>query len=761
MAIDPSALNDLTISYNELMDIPIGDRVLAAEASPSFLDSILKALTPIQVAKAFPDYYRKALPDVTNFITANIQKKLTAGGMEWSQQGGGSGGTAQPAYSGESKLSGSTRPQGVAKPSLDQMKKELLKKGIDIDGIYSAVGTNGISADDEKVKYLKTVSPDQLSQMGFEQVDGQDGKKIIRLKPTEASQLSDAEVISKATGNTVGEKPTGMTTKQSFMYGLQKRGFTKEEAAAIAGNVESESGFKTNIQDYKQSGHWGYMQWGGDRHKGLVNYAASMNADWQDPEIQMDWIALERSGGSVKYGGTNEKAAYDQALASGDVGQMAQGFVTYVERPSAAEIAQSAPGRISNAVDAYNNDVTTYAPKLNAQSTKEEIQKARDDMSKSEVDKRKENAANFLYNQNDQTSSSATPVPGGTTTFVSPVSGTFEANASEHYGAGRGSYAAGGTHQTGPKTRKHSGADWQAADGSNVVFPVNGTVIHSAFHSGYANMVDIMGDDGRVYRLAMHGQPAQNWQTGQKVNQGDVAGQVAEGHLHFEVIPQTINGGANPVWNEFNDQLQSGKGGFVSTSGQRGTADPSQELGIQTGQQVAAGTSWKQENADTKSEAASTTKTPTATPAPTTPPPPALAQGGFIPEKDNLSVVNESGDTVARINQGELDGGIRKEGTGLRVESNKKRYAEDLIEKNDKSEPQADEAPQQLQNDGTFKQTVDSKAHTHNMMPHDMDWRQHTAGYREAGTQARAFKKSKFIRDNQYRFEKATPNSFS
>lgn len=88
-----------------------------------------------------------------------------------------------------------------------------------------------------------------------------------------------------------------------------------------------------------------------------------------------------------------------------------------------------------------------------------------------------------------------------------------------------------------------------------------------------------------------------------------------------------------------------------------------------------------------------------ATPTPEQPAPtpptedvPAMAQGGFIPEKDNLSVVKEdTGETVAKINEGEVQGGIKAEGSGVRVESNVSRKADDLVSKIEaQSQPDAE-----------------------------------------------------------------------
>lgn len=93
--------------------------------------------------------------------------------------------------------------------------------------------------------------------------------------------------------------------------------------------------------------------------------------------------------------------------------------------------------------------------------------------------------------------------------------------------------------------------------------------------------------------------------------------------------------------------------------------------------------------------------TTTIAPKPEEPPEntPAMKSGGFIPEQDNLAVVKQdTGETVAKINEGELKGGIREEGSGLRVESNVSRRADDYVNKYE-AEPEEDapQAPQPQQ----------------------------------------------------------------
>lgn len=171
---------------------------------------------------------------------------------------------------------------------------------------------------------------------------------------------------------------------------------------------------------------------------------------------------------------------------------------------------------------------------------------------------------------------------------ISPVSGVFEGTPNAYYGAPRGNYSPGGSHQHGPKNRKHSGSDWTAENGSSAVFPVDGTVIHVGNHSGYGTMVDILGSDGNVYRMATHGSVGK-FKVGQNVKQGDTAGTISSGHLHMEVIPPEINGKQNPVYKEFMHQLRSGQGGFVGTGNQRGTVDQEKLFGISRYTKVSQG----------------------------------------------------------------------------------------------------------------------------------------------------------------------------
>jgi Phage tail lysozyme len=126
----------------------------------------------------------------------------------------------------------------------------------------------------------------------------------------------------------------GAYQPSAFVAGMVKRGWTPDEAAAAAGNVHVESGFDPGAVN-RTGGDSGLIQWTGPRRRGLQSFAQARGADWRDPEIQMDWLHLERTGDSVKFGGSDERGAFTKAFgAGGNPADLAHRFAQHVERPA-------------------------------------------------------------------------------------------------------------------------------------------------------------------------------------------------------------------------------------------------------------------------------------------------------------------------------------------------------------------------------------------------------------------------------------------
>ena len=160
------------------------------------------------------------------------------------------------------------------------------------------------------------------------------------------------------------------------------------------------------------------------------------------------------------------------------------------------------------------------------------------------------------------------PIP-----IVSPVNGILAGGPASTYTAMRNS-----------GTRKHSGIDWQAKNGSVVKEMVGGTVLYNGNNSGYGANIVIKGDDNVIRRYATHGTTV-NATVGSRIDQGQDVGTIAQGHLHYEEIPENLNGNRNSVYDEF----ISRPGQFVNTSNQRGTIDPLSSNNFSKGTLVQAG----------------------------------------------------------------------------------------------------------------------------------------------------------------------------
>ena len=107
-------------------------------------------------------------------------------------------------------------------------------------------------------------------------------------------------------------------------------------------------------------------------------------------------------------------------------------------------------------------------------------------------------------------------------------------------------------------THRHAGVDFPAPVGTKTIALVPGTVVNVGSNpGGYGNYVDVLGDNGYLYRYA-HG--ASNVRSGQRLKAGDFvstldnSGRSSGSHLHFEVIP-------NPSFNADGTYNRSGNFG--------------------------------------------------------------------------------------------------------------------------------------------------------------------------------------------------------
>lgn len=103
-------------------------------------------------------------------------------------------------------------------------------------------------------------------------------------KALKAKGDNTAQVLAAAKGTT--------GRGQALYSGLVNRGFSDVQAAALLGNMEQESSFRTKAYNANE-GAAGMIQWRLERLDNLKMFAKAKGTDWHDADTQMDFIVWE------------------------------------------------------------------------------------------------------------------------------------------------------------------------------------------------------------------------------------------------------------------------------------------------------------------------------------------------------------------------------------------------------------------------------------------------------------------------------------
>lgn len=815
MAVNPLATDDLTIDFRELMEIPVSQRVQAAESSSAFVDAILQAMTPFQIAQAFPSYYQKELPDISNFITTNIERKLGASGRGYDQTGGGFGGTAQPSYGSEGQLPSTARPQGAAEPTIEDMKKSLLKRGIDVDKTYQAIGT-GLAVDDPQVEFLKGMSPEKLSSLGIETYQNDSGQSLYRVKPVAATTMSDEDVLkamAESSGKVVpgairtsGDNASYYDRMYNAVYkAAVEKGVANPEVIARLGATQTslETGFGQHMV--------GNNAFGVKANEGGPSVRATtkeyINGRWVTIKDNFRQYASPEESAADYVAFLQENKRYKDVLAAKTIEEaiVAQGQTGYASDPGYESKLKSIHGVMSKGASSasVNKDMT----EIIANSTPEEIQKFREDLVSTQKKAQFDNYVKGLYGQSSA-SSQGIVRPGKTTIIENGVPSLMEAGADPQ--AAKEFLKSKDVYNIGASGGLMKAAGYDPINGMNDEFAVRLANTIKEYNQYVADHPEENLQPAKLqsgWRLPIKGIPGQMRDRRQSIHSLGAAGDLNLGwglnsHPTAEQVKQIdvlhniarrqglvpgneIYGSQKRPYHEwwhfgltgdkinpYYDQMFDAQGRPLDENFIK-TRLPENMPAIQAGTVNYFGAEGETVVAEQTAPAAPsppTTETsePTAQPqqtstVPEEPTPQAMALGGFIPEKDNLSVMNAQGDVVAKINEGELQQGLTREGSGMRVESNKKRMAESLVDQNERSMYASDiDEPEQEtgQTDaGGFRQVQAPARITNDVMPKDQQWREAAAAASyPIGSQIRAFKRSKFMQEG-YHFNRATPGS--
>jgi hypothetical protein len=109
---------------------------------------------------------------------------------------------------------------------------------------------------------------------------------------------------------------------------LMQNGFSREQAAALAGNIQQESGFNPNALNKREGAH-GILQWRGSRWQALQRFAATRGANPNTLETQVAFIREELTNPAL---GEAQRKAARSFLRAGNIGaanRALKGYIRY------------------------------------------------------------------------------------------------------------------------------------------------------------------------------------------------------------------------------------------------------------------------------------------------------------------------------------------------------------------------------------------------------------------------------------------------
>ena len=181
------------LSYKNLKKLNIQERIEAAK-TPGIGQTLMSALTPTQIAELFPRYYLMKEPDISGFLKAMPTSMSAARQAQFQEQ---LQNTASGEASGKNMESGGWRrklQQGVNSESATVLRPgqspapKLTPE--QLATVNLLVSGKNIAADDPSVKFISTLSPEQLKTVGLEKYKGEGDKEFYKYL---APQISDEE----------------------------------------------------------------------------------------------------------------------------------------------------------------------------------------------------------------------------------------------------------------------------------------------------------------------------------------------------------------------------------------------------------------------------------------------------------------------------------------------------------------------------------------------------------------------------------------
>lgn len=137
--------------------------------------------------------------------------------------------------------------------------------------------------------------------------------------------FGEREIERKGLAAVSGTLPANVGGRANVAMGFfQSKGYTKEQAAGIVGNLIAESSLQSSGAIGDNGTAFGIAQWRGERLTRLKRFAASQGKSWQDFGTQLAFVDMELQN--------HETAAYNALKNAKTVDEATAAFIGY-ERP--------------------------------------------------------------------------------------------------------------------------------------------------------------------------------------------------------------------------------------------------------------------------------------------------------------------------------------------------------------------------------------------------------------------------------------------
>ena len=189
--------------------------------------------------------------------------------------------------------------------------------------------------------------------------------QMMKVGEKEDKSSTSNNLSTTSASSTTSKGAVDTSTPQGYVYNfLRNQGFSEAASAGVMGNIEVESGFKSDIiQGNGKGPAAGLFQWENynkksNRWKQLNDYATSKGKSWKDLQTQLEYGLSEMSGSEnwawSHYSKKSGIKSFDEFKQMTDPAAATNAFMVSFERPNSDPNKNHIDRRKSAAIGYYN-----------------------------------------------------------------------------------------------------------------------------------------------------------------------------------------------------------------------------------------------------------------------------------------------------------------------------------------------------------------------------------------------------------------------